>query len=289
MQVAVEKTGSVLRRGFVDVGGGQVHYREAGKPGAPRLVMFHGSPGSSYSLVPLIEALGRHFHVHALDTRGNGDSTALADPEPEIADYAAAHLEAIDALGIERCSLYGFHTGVSIATEIALARPQLVEGLVFEGVSVFDPGEAGDLVGGGHAPDIAPELDGVHLLRAWTMVRDSYLFWPWWRRKAANRRKLGLPSPEFLTGETVEILKSSRTYFRSYRAALRYPKRSRLPLIGHRVLVCANPQDQLFGFLEEAASLIPDAETAILMRPDEEGAFVHEAEAIASFLGAKPA
>ena len=51
-------TAIVIRRGFADVGDGQVHYRVAGPPpGAPHgtpLVMLHPSPGSSKMLEPLI-------------------------------------------------------------------------------------------------------------------------------------------------------------------------------------------------------------------------------------------
>ena len=45
----------MLRRGLVDVPGGQVHYREAGA--GPVVVLIHASPGSSSGLVPLINAL----------------------------------------------------------------------------------------------------------------------------------------------------------------------------------------------------------------------------------------
>lgn len=275
------------RRGFVDVPGGQVHFRTAGAPGAPHLVMFHGSPGASFSLVPLLERLGRRFHVYALDTRGNGHSTPHELPDPEIADYAAAHLEAIDALEIDRCSLYGFHTGTAIATEIALERPALVQNMIFEGVSVFDPDEAGSLVAGGHAPDIVPDLSGAHLMQAWTMVRDAYLFWPWWQRRQSTRRSLGLPPAEVLTGEAIEILASSRSYFKSYAAALRYPKRLRLPLLRHRTLVCAHPEDQLFSYLDEVAALIPNATKAVLTRLGQERAVDLNASLMADFLSAK--
>lgn len=272
------------RRGFVDVANGQVHYRTAGDPEAPCLVMFHGSPGSSFSLAPLMERLGRRFRVVALDTRGNGDSTPLENENPDIADFAMAHIEAMDVLGIARCALYGFHTGVSIATEIALARPAQIDRLVFEGVSVFDPDQASGLVVGGHAPDIVPDLNGTHLVRAWTMVRDAYLFWPWWQRRRTTRRKLGLPSAEILTGETIEILKSSRTYYRSYQAALRYPKRQRLPLLKQPVLVCANPEDQLYEFLDEAVDLIPNSIKVVLAPPDEEAADDKNAGLMQDFL-----
>ena len=52
-----------LRRRFVDLDNWQAHYRELGETGRPPLVMFHGSPGSGFSLVPLMRALAVERHV----------------------------------------------------------------------------------------------------------------------------------------------------------------------------------------------------------------------------------
>lgn len=49
-----------IRRGFADVAGGQVHYREAGRGLGRTLVLIHASPGSSLMLAPLIAAFGGH-------------------------------------------------------------------------------------------------------------------------------------------------------------------------------------------------------------------------------------
>lgn len=267
---------------------GQAHYRTCGDSGAPDLVMFHGSPGSCVSLIPLMNELGRWRRVVAIDTRGNGDSDPLPTATPGIADYARAHLAVIDALGLESFDLYGFHTGVSIATDVSLAVPARVRRMVFEGVSVFDPARSGQLVAEGHAPEIVPDLEGTQLIRAFTMVRDAYLFWPWWDRRADAIRGLGLPSAEMLNAETIEVLKSSRSYFKSYLAALRYPKRERLPLIRHPAMVCARPSDQLFSYLDEAAALIPGAVKRVLPERGDDAMLRDAARAMAAFLDDRP-
>lgn len=259
-----------ITRGFVDVGECQMHYRACGDPAAPVLVMSHGSPGSSFSLVPLMRHLAAGRRVIAFDTMGNGDSSPTATDRPEIADLAEGHMRAIDALGLRDVDLYGYHTGTAISTEIAIARPDRVRRLVLEGVSVFDPSDRANLFDNDHAPDIVPDLSGTHLMAAWSMVRDAHLFWPWWDRRAAARRPLGLPDAAYLTGETIEVLKASRTYHRSYNAALRYPKRERLPLITQPTLVAAGPSDQLFDYLETARDLVPGARATALPEPTEE-------------------
>ena len=52
-------TDTIIRRAFVDVPFGQMHYRYAGE--GPVLVLLHASPGSSKQLEPLIARLARDF------------------------------------------------------------------------------------------------------------------------------------------------------------------------------------------------------------------------------------
>jgi len=100
---------TIIRRGFVSIAEGQVHYRHAAGPARPEcpLVMLHASPGSSLMLVPLIAAFGASRPVYALDTLGNGDSVRPASAEPPLEYFADAHLRAIDALGLDTFDLYG--------------------------------------------------------------------------------------------------------------------------------------------------------------------------------------
>lgn len=259
-----------VTRGFVDALEGQCHYRACGDEGLPILLMFHGSPGSSFSLVPLMRHLASERRVIAFDTFGNGDSSPSRVEEPEIQDLAGSLIRVIDAMGLKEFDLYGYHTGTAICTEISIALPQRVRRIVLEGVSVFSVDDQRHLLDNNHAPDIPIDLSGIHLMAAWTMVRDAHLFFPWWDRGAAARRPLGLPSPDYLNGEVIEVLKSPRTYFKSYQAALRYPKRERLPKISAPTLIAACPSDQLYSFLATAASLVSNAVTQVLPDPHTE-------------------
>jgi pimeloyl-ACP methyl ester carboxylesterase len=248
-----------ILRHFVEIPDGQAHYRTCGEPALPPLVMFHGSPGSSYSLVPLMRHLAAGRHVYAIDTVGNGDSSPASAETPDIAHLAESHFHAARAIGLTRFDVYGYHTGAAICTELSIRHPEALRRIVMDGVSVFDPGSAASLLGNNHAPDIPIDLEGTQLMKAWTMVRDAHVFWPWWDRRGTCRRALGLPSAEYLHGEVIEVLKACRTYFKSYRAALNYPKRERLPQVRHPTLVCGCPTDQLYGHMDAAAALIPGA------------------------------
>ena len=96
---------ATVRKGCVDVSQGEVHFRYGGR--GPLVVLLHHAPRSSVVHIPTIEWLGEHFTVVALDTPGYGRSSPLPIDVPTIADYARALGEALTALGIERCALYG--------------------------------------------------------------------------------------------------------------------------------------------------------------------------------------
>src|SRR5207248_1706581 len=99
-------------------------------------ILLHASPGSARMLRPLLVAMAATRRTLALDTRGNGDSTALAIDEPDIADFAVATLEAIDALHIGEFDLFGTHTGASIAAEIAIESPARVRHLILDSIGL---------------------------------------------------------------------------------------------------------------------------------------------------------
>ena len=53
-----------------DVDGFKVFYREAGRPGAPKLLLLHGFPSSSHMFRDLIPELAERFHIVAPDLPG---------------------------------------------------------------------------------------------------------------------------------------------------------------------------------------------------------------------------
>jgi pimeloyl-ACP methyl ester carboxylesterase len=254
-----------VRRGFVDLEAGQVHYRHAGPAGGRPMVLIHQSPGSSKQLEPLLQALaagGRR--CIAPDTAGNGDSDPLPLDQPGIGDLADRALAALDALAPGRFDLYGSHTGASIAMEIAIARPDRVRRLIIDGMGLYSGAMQADVLDR-YAREIRPDAEATHLMKVWHFCRDQYLFWPYYNRTAEGRLPNGLPSDEALHDFVVEVLKALRSYHLSYRAAFRHPKQARLPLLRVPVMVVASTSDMLHGYFRDVAALVPGAVTAELL------------------------
>lgn len=257
---------TTFRRHFVDVPHGQMHIRTAGDGHLPTLVMFHAAPSTSYTLLPLARHLTAGRRVFVVDTAGNGDSTPLPQAAIGVAELAAAHWDVIDALGLDAVDLYGSHTGASICAELSISHGDRVRRIIMDGLSVFGQDEINTLIDHEHAPPIMPDLDGTQLAKVWSMIRDAWLFWPWWDRRQEARRPLDLPSAETLHNETIEFLKGCTTYHHNYNAGIRYLKHARLPLVRNPVLITACPSDQFVGHLSLGVGLIPGAKS--LVTPD---------------------
>jgi pimeloyl-ACP methyl ester carboxylesterase len=251
----------MIRRRFADLPQRQVHYREAGE--GPPLLMLHASPGSSKQLEGKIAALARRRRVIAPDTPGNGDSTPLPIAAPAIADYAAAALVFLDAVGIAQCDVYGSHTGANIGLELAVLAPDRVRTVVLDGIGSYSDAERETYLAR-YAPPIQPDLIGSQFTKAFMFCRDQHLFWPWFETGAANRRDGGLPSPEALHDWTLEVCKAITTYHLGYRAAFSNPSETNLERVTQPVLFLAAENDPLFAGTQEAAKRARDGRLTVL-------------------------
>lgn len=252
-----------VRRGFVDVFGGQIHYREAGTKGGAPLVLIHASPGSARSLEPLMRALAPSRQVIAPDTMGNGDSSGDMPRQPEISFFADRAMEALDRLGLASFDIYGTHTGGSVAADIAIRYPTRVRRLILDGIGLYGDDLQAELLER-YAPAMKPDLHGAHITWAWHFVRDTYMFWPWYRTDATHRRSLGLPPPEVLHDKVMDVLKAIQTYHLSYRAAFRFDKRRCFPLIRVPTMAACAESDMLSRWHDEFAGLIPGAVKVVI-------------------------
>lgn len=246
-----------IGRGFVDLPDAQMHYRHAGIRGSARpLVLVHASPGSSVGVMNLMAAMSTDRRVIAPDTLGNGDSSGAIPEGADVRFFAGRLLETLDALGIEGFDLYGTHTGASLATELALAHPERVASLALDGMGLYPPEFQHELLER-YAPALKLDLQAGYLMWIYHFVRDTYMYWPWYRLDREHRRDGGLPAPEVLHARLVEVLKAATTYHHSYRAAIGYDKRARVPLLKVPTLAACARHDMLHVYFDELRALVP--------------------------------
>ena len=243
----------VISRRFVDTPQGQLHLRQSGIGGLP-LLLVHQSPGSAESLEPMISHLAPDRLVLAPDTLGNGHSDKPPVDRAGIGYYAGVLSAALDGLGIDKVDVWGSHTGALIAMELAVRYPDRVQALGMDGITLFDPVFVEEALAN-YFPPLEPDMHGLHLLRAWLIRLDMYLFWPWYNHTAAGANVRPLPDVGALKQWADDLLASGRSWRVAYRAAFEYPTRDRLPLLTRPTLLATSPVDPLRFYSEEAAGI----------------------------------
>lgn len=116
----------------VDTSLGRVALHRWGTGGAEPLVCLHGFTGSGESWRPLGLALGHERPVVAPDLPGHGRTRADAFT---LKRASALLVEALEQIGIVRCSLLGYSMGGRLALGLALHHPASVARLVLESAS----------------------------------------------------------------------------------------------------------------------------------------------------------
>lgn len=92
-------------------------------PGAPLVVLVHGSMDRHTSFARVRSRLMDRFHVVSYDRRGYGQSRAATPPAADLDDHVA-DLDAVVAG--RRCTLAGHSYGGTVALTFAARRPDLV-------------------------------------------------------------------------------------------------------------------------------------------------------------------
>lgn len=231
-----------IRKGYADAAHGQVHFR-ATPPvkGKAPLVALHATAYSSQSFIPLMQALTGLRQVIAIDAPGYGESDALAAPA-DMKAYADAIAPAIAQLCDEAPIILGYHTGVYVATELAIDHADLVRGLVLIGMPYF---QALDFEAWRNKL-AAPHCLGEDLSQF--AERWSYFIT---QRHAGVTLERGFRN-------FVDELKAWPDGARAHQAMFSYGSDTRLPLVNQRVLVL-NPEGHLAHPSRIAAQLFARA------------------------------
>lgn len=214
------KMPEAIRRACLYVGDRRIGYRWAGK--GPAIVLLHQSPRTSEEHVGLMRELAGRYLVLAPDTPGFGLSDALPAQfgDTWIDHYVDALAGFLDALGLDRPSIYGTHTGAIIAVRFAIRYPGRLHALIANGILLTDAGTRADFADHYLLP-IEPRWDGGHLAEMWSRLRDQLVFYPWFRRGTAARIRW-LQSVEGIDASALDIFRAGDRYRGSYGAVLGY-------------------------------------------------------------------
>ena len=223
-------------------GARQVHYRRVGT--GPVVILLHQSPLSSQDMLATMNRWKAHFTCIAPDHPGYGLSDPLGVERAEMADFARATIEFLDALGLRKAAFYGYHTGAMIAAAVAEHFPERVHCAVANGYVVLTEAEREDIVAN-YLPLFEPKWDGSHLTWLWSRMREQSIFFPWYRKSIEDRLDFDLPSPAALHAGALDMLRSGDHHRVGYRAAFtmrsdEYLRRIRVP-----TLITASKSDPL--------------------------------------------
>jgi pimeloyl-ACP methyl ester carboxylesterase len=110
---------------FVDADGFRIRYLEAGD--GPPLVCLHGAGGLRLSRGH--QLLAERHRVIAFEAPGFGDSP-VNERSGSLSELAASMSAAIEALGIDRCRVWGQSFGGKLALRLAIQTPDRLDSLV---------------------------------------------------------------------------------------------------------------------------------------------------------------
>ena len=232
---------AAVRREYVDGPHGQIHVRRAGRAAdsdARALLCLHLSPGSGRMYEELLAEMAGDRLALAPDTPGYGASSPPATP-PSIATFASSMVAVLDAYGIDRFDVLGYHTGSKIAVELALTIPDRVASLVLVSAPHYTDEELRRQAESLAVPRRI-EADGSHLVEQF--------------RELVRWRPEGTPL-ELIQREFAEQQRAGQYAHWGYQAAFAYQHADHLPRVQQPVLLLC-PEDDLEGPTLRAEPLV---------------------------------
>jgi len=131
-----------VRYHTTDVGGFKVFYREAGPPGASKLLLLHGFPSASHMFRDLIPFLADRFHIVAPDLPGFGQSDM---PPREKFRYTFDNIAGVierftEAIGFDRFAVYVFDYGAPTGFRLAVRHPERITAIISQNGNAYEEG-----------------------------------------------------------------------------------------------------------------------------------------------------
>jgi pimeloyl-ACP methyl ester carboxylesterase len=126
----------------ISIDGLNIFYREAGARDKPTIVLLHGYPASSHMYRDLMNELSDQFHLIAPDYPGFGNSETPAIDKFEYSFDRLAEITEhfLQALGLNRFSLYVQDYGAPVGFRIASQHPDWIQALIVQNGNAYEEG-----------------------------------------------------------------------------------------------------------------------------------------------------
>ena len=216
-----------------------MHYATAGQGEA--LLLMHQVARSWRAFARLLALLASRYKLVAVDFPGHGESAWFKKP-PQVADYTEAIVGVLDALSIEKFSVFGHHAGALFGADIAATFPKRVTAAILSGYPILES-EAerraymgistksmGAALGGGSPrslPVMTLEQDGSHLIRLWQRASNRL----WQGKHAVPYDGLAQEELEFVNDWSMDTVKARFAAPYTFQALWQYDSEKRLKLI----------------------------------------------------------
>jgi pimeloyl-ACP methyl ester carboxylesterase len=240
---------------LVETDAGVVLVKRGGQGSGNPVVVLHGAGGSSASVTNIAEGLADSRSVLVIDLPGHGESDYDPGADGVTIKACAESVRAVlNQLDLQSVDLVGVEGGACVAVELAGYHPDRIARLALVHPPEMSPEQADQWRESG-MPSLEPDWAGGHLLRCWHMVRDSRLYFPWFRRDQAGIRWL---EPELdderIQLEVTDYLKAEGSWQQMLRDQLDYPLVDKLTACRAKVTLCASPRSPWYVATEKIAA-----------------------------------
>jgi pimeloyl-ACP methyl ester carboxylesterase len=130
---------TAVRYRTANVNSFKLFYREAGAPGAPKLLLLHGFPTASHMFRDLIPLLADRFHMIAPDLPGFGksDLPGRGCTFDQIAETIDRFTEVV---GFDRYAVYVFDYGAPTGFRLAVKHPERITAIISQNGNAYEEG-----------------------------------------------------------------------------------------------------------------------------------------------------